>query len=240
MEQATLKLPIRLTPRRGAQAGLLALSAGMAAFAVYWIADEFRDSRSFIAEGAQGMDYWLNLLPPLVAAAFLAMCAFGILRSFLKLLPGSPYYHLALYPEGLVVQAPFRRRRFTWRELPTLETIEVKRTSKYGPRYQYFTIARAAAAGADRPREVLRVHADEYGGRKSKEDADALTAWLNALRERGLSDRLKNGDAIEIPEGFRRTATPLTPRLQQRPETPVGGAGASATGAERRPTVERR
>lgn len=240
MEQATLKLPIRLTPRRGAQAGLLVLSIGFAAFAVYWIADEFGESRRFIADGAQGLDYWLNLLPPLVAAAFLAMCALGAIRSFLKLLPGSPYYHFALYPEGVMVQAPFHRRRFTWEELPPFEIIEVKRSSKYGPRYQYFTIARATDPKSGRPRELLRVHADEYGGKKSKEDADALTDWLNALRERGASGRLKNGDAIEIPEGFRKSATPLTPRPQQRAETPVGGTQASPAKGQRRPTVERR
>ncbi len=237
MEQATLKLPIRLTPRRGAQAGLLLLSLAFGAFAVYWIDDEFGDARRFIDDGAQGLDYWLNLLPPLVAAAFLAMCAFGAIRSLLKLLPGSPYYHFALYPEGLLIQAPFRRRRFAWSELPAFETIEVKRTSKYGPRYQYFTVARAGDSTAGRPRELLRVHADEYGGKKSQEDADALTAWLNALRARGNDGRLKNGDAIEIPEAFRATATPLTPRQLQRGEVPVDDSSRSA---ERRPTVERR
>ncbi len=239
MEHATLKLPVRLVPRRGAQAGLLALSAGFAAFAVYWIGDEMGKSWRFAADGAEGLDYWLNLLPPLVAAAFLLMCAIGIVRSILKLLPGSPYYHLALYPEGLVIQAPFHRRRFAWGELPAFETIEVRRTSKYGPRYQHFTVARVAGTGEGRPRELLRIHADEYGGKKSQEDADALTAWLDALRERGSAGGLKNGDAIEIPQGFRKTATSLTPRLQQRAETPVGGAAKSGTRPERPSTVQR-
>ncbi len=233
MEHATLKLPIRLAPRRGQQAGLLVLSVGMGAFALYWIPQELGESRRFVADGAQGLDYLLNLLPPLVAGVFLVMCVVGILRSFLKLLPGSPFYHLALYPEGLVVQAPFRRHRFGWDEFAAFETIEVKRSGKYGPRYQYFTIARAA--GAQAPRELLRVHADEYGGKKSREDADTLTAWLNALRERGISGGLKNGDTIEIPEGFRQTATPLTPRLQQRTE----GVGAATHTPGRRPTIER-
>lgn len=236
MEQATLKLPIRLAPRRGMQAGLLALSVGMGAFALYWIPEELGESRRFVADGAQGLDYWLNLLPPLIAGIFLVMCAAGILRSFLKLLPGSPFYHLALYPEGLVVRAPFRRRRFGWNELAAFETIEVKRSGKYGPRYQYFTVARGAA-GADAARELLRVHADEYGGKKSQEDADTLTAWLNALRERGIGGFLKNGDAIEIPEGFRQTATPLTPRPQQRMEAAAGTA--QGAGPPRRSTVER-
>ena len=235
MEQATLKLPIRLVPRRGAQAGLLALSAGLAAFAVYWIGDALGESRRFIADGAGGFDYWLNLLPPLVAGIFLAMCVLGMIRSILKMLPASPYYHLALYPEGLVIRAPFRRRRFAWGELAAFETIEVRRSGKYGPRYQYFTVARAAA-DAGRPQELLRVHADEYGGKKSQEDADALTAWLNALRERGIAGKLKNGDAIEIPEGFRQTATPLTPRPQQRADT---AKTAQEPDPERRPTVER-
>lgn len=235
MEQATLKLPIRLAPRRGMQAGLLVLSAAMGAFALYWIPNEFGESQRFIADGAQGLDYWLNLLPPLIAGVFLVMCAIGILRSILKLLPGSPYYHLALYPEGFVIQAPFRRRRFAWGELAAFETIEVRRSGKYGPRYQYFTVARAIS-DAGRSQELARVHADEYGGKKSQEDADALTAWLNALRERGIAGKLKNGDAIEIPEGFRQTATPLTPRPQQRANT---AKTAQEPDPERRPTVER-
>ncbi|HNB27764.1 MAG TPA: hypothetical protein PLR41_12435 [Alphaproteobacteria bacterium] len=234
MEQATLKLPIRLVPRRGAQAGLLALSAGLAAFAVYWIGDALGESRRFIADGAGGFDYWLNLLPPLVAGIFLAMCVLGMIRSILKMLPASPYYHLALYPEGLVVQAPFRRRRFAWGELPAFETIEVVRRSKYGRRYTYFTVARAADESG-RMRELLRVHADEYGAKKSQEDADALTAWLNALHARGVNDRLKNGEAIEIPAQFRAVATPLTPRLRQGPDAP----GQAAARSERPPTVQR-
>ncbi len=235
MEQATHKLPIRLAPRRGMQAGRLLPAAGLAVFALYWIADEFGQSQRFIADGAQGTDYWLSFLPPLVAAGFLLLCALDILRSILKLLPDSPFYHLALYPEGLVVQAPFRRRRFAWGELPAFETIEVKRHSKYGARFRYFTVARAAAAGG-RSGELLRVDADEYGGKKSQEDADALTAWLNALRERGIAGKLKNGDAIEIPEGFRQTATPLTPRPQQHADT---ARTAQEPDPQRRPTVER-
>ena len=236
MEQATLKLPIRLAPRRGMQAGLLLLSVAMGAFALYWIPREFGESQRFVADGARGLDYLLNLLPPLIAGAFLMMCAMGIFRSILKLLPGSPYYHLALYPEGLVIRAPFRRRRFGWNEIAAFETIEVKRSGKYGPRYQYFTVARAAA-DAGRSQELLRVHADEYGGKKGQEDADTLTAWLNALRQRGIGGGLKNGDAIEIPEGFRQTATPLTPRPQQRAE--AAAAAVPGPGADRRPTVER-
>ena len=67
-----------------------------------------------------------------------------------------------------------------------------------------------AARGASYGREVVRIYAQEYGRRKSQVDADALTEWLNALREQALNKSLGANEIVAIPEPFQTTVMSIS------------------------------
>jgi hypothetical protein len=151
------------------------------------------------------------------------------------MLPGSPYYHLKIDSEGILIRSLFKRQRFAWRALPEFDTLERRRRSKNGVRIEWYTVAMESLPpepgmkpGDVRQREVLRIFADEYGAKNGQQDATDLAAWLNRLRELALDRRLSPAQEVDLPEGFRANAL---------------GAGASASGprqAQHTPTVVRR
>lgn len=213
MNQPESRLPIRLLPRKRGQIPKLPFSGFFLGFAIFWTAMAAGMTGRADFDDAQGPELWLSRKFPLFGVPFMLVGAVGIARAVLKMLPGSPYYHLEIGAEGLLLRSLFRQQRFAWRDLPPFDTLERRRNTKNGVRIEHYTVAMQSAApepgaksGATDQREVLRIFADEYGANNGAQDAAELATWLNRLRELALDRRLTAGEQVEVPEGFRASA----------------------------------
>ena len=235
MDQATLRLPIRLLPRKGHQIGLIAFFGFFLGFSLFWMAG---------ASGIVDLDDGAIHIPPpggwasatfgLFGLPFAAVGLSGIAGAVLRMLPNSPYYHLEINADGLLVQSLFKQTRHAWRDLPAFEMLEHKRRTKNGTRVSWYTVAMEGAPlepgmerGASHQREVIRIDADGYGAKNGEQDAADLAAWLNQLREMARDKQLAPDEAVEVPEGFRSNAIPAiasgSGSTHARPQTVVRG-----------------
>ena len=248
MVQSAWKLPIRLVPRKGQQVGMLLFFTFFGGFAVFWMAGAARilDMDNMTVSWPQQSGDWIDNLFPLFGLPFLAVGLGGIVVSLMKMRPDSPNFHLQLHSEGLVIKSLFKLQRYDWSKLPAFETIKVERRTKNGKRTSYYTVASEnmpslpdAPRSASYSREVLRIMADEYGARNGKDDADALTDWLNQLRELARDGRLGANEVINVPEPFQATAISVA----AAPRGPIIGNSApviqSGNRVQRPPTVDR-
>jgi hypothetical protein len=224
-----LQLPIRLLPRRGHQVLQMAGFGFFLGFAIFWMAG---------AAGILDLDEGAVHIPPpggwaansfaLFGLPFAAGGLCGIVVAVLNMLPGSPYYHLEINGDGVLIRSLFKQKRYAWYELPTFETLEQRRRTKSGTRTSWYTVAMESAplepgleAGATHHREVLRIDADEYGAKNGQQDAADLTAWLNTLRQVARDKRLGPSEMVEVPAGFSANAISAQPRLGTAKRTPT-------------------
>jgi hypothetical protein len=247
MDQTTRQLPIRIVPRKGQQIGMLLFFGFFLGFSIFWMAG---------ASGIVDLDNGTIHIPPpggwaasafgLFGLPFAAVGVCGIAGAVLKMLPGSPYFHLVVSSQGVLVRSLFRQRHYNWRELPPFETLTVERRTKSGKKISHYAVAMEGAdAPANAPRnashqrEVLRIRADDYGADSSMKDAEAMAAWFNQLRDLAREDRLDANESVEVPEGFRATSL----NVAAAPESALAGQAAPAIQHAdrnpRRPTVER-
>jgi hypothetical protein len=133
----------------------------------------------------------------------------GIGRSILKMQPGSPYYHLQVDADGLMIRSLFKQRRHAWRDLPAFETLKVRHSTKSGVTIFWYTVAMESLPpkpnmppGSTYQREVLRILADEYGASDGEKDAGDLAGWLNGLRQLAIDQRLMPNAQVGVPAGF--------------------------------------
>jgi len=247
MVQSAWKLPIRLVPRKGQQVGMLLFFIFFGGFAIFWMAGAagILDMDNMTISWPQSGD-WIGNLFPLFGLPFLAVGLGGIVVSLMKMRPNSPNFHLQIHGEGLVVKSLFKLRRYDWSKLPPFETIKVERRTKNGKSISFYTVATEnvpslpdAPGSASHAREVLRVLADEYGAKNGKDDADALTAWFNQLRDMARDGRLSANEVVNVPEPFQETAISVA----AEPRSALAGRTSpviqSGNRAQRPPTVDR-
>jgi hypothetical protein len=225
------RLPIRLLPRRRAQIPAILVFGFFLGFALFWMGG---------ASGILDLDDGTVRFPPpggwaassfaLFGLPFAAFGFAGIIGAVLKLLPGSPYYHLEINSDGVLIRSLFRRRHHAWSALPPFETLEQRRRTKNGTRVTWYAVAMESAPAEPgtrshtiHQREVLRIDADEYGAKNGQQDAADLAAWLNRLRDMALEERLSANERVEVPAGFIANATvaPHAPGAAKRSPTVV-------------------
>lgn len=244
MSEGAQRLPIRLVPRKGQQIGMLIFFAVFFGFSVFWMAAAagVLDLNNGTISWPRPGD-WIGNLFPLFGLPFAFVGLSGMAAALMKMRPNSPNFHLQLHGQGLLIKYLFKLRQHDWSALPRFETIRVERRTKNGKRISHYTVATETMPadgprGSTHQREVVRILADEYGARNGKDDADALTAWLNHLRDLARDRQLDENAMVEVPEGFRATAISVA-------EGPAPLAGRSApviqagNRTQRRPTVDR-
>jgi hypothetical protein len=222
-----LLLPIRLLPRKGQQLGLIAFFGFFVGFSLFWMAG---------ASGILDLDNGTIYIPPpggwggatfgLFGLPFAFVGACGLAAALLRMLPDSPYYHIEINADGLLVRSLFKQTRYAWRDLPAFETLEHKRRTKNGTRISWYAVAMEGAPlesgmarGASHQREVLRIDADGYGANNGEQDAADLAAWLNHLRDLARDKQLSPSEIVEVPEGFAGNAiTVAAAKLSSRAE----------------------
>lgn len=233
----TLMLPIRLVPRRNQQFGLLLFFAVFFIFALVWMAG---------ASGVLDLDSGEVRLPPPGNWPELAFALFGLpfaligiggmATAGLKMRRHSPHFHIAIDDQGITVKKPFELRHFAWNRLPPFETIRVERRTKSGYRISHCTVAVQALPDSGR-REMLRIRAYDYGAKNTEEDAQALTTWLNALRDLANDRRLRTGSEVQVPAPFGDTAIAIGQPAATA--APIAAARPPNRGLAHQPTVDR-
>ncbi len=216
MDQASLRLPIRLLPRKGHQLGLILFFGVFLGFSLFWMGG---------ASGILDLDGGAIRIPPpggwpsaafgLFGIPFAVVGACGIAGALLRMLPNSPYYHLQISADGLLIRSLFKQVRHAWRDLPPFETLERRRRTKNGTSISWYAVAMEGAPlepgmerGSSHQREVVRIHADLYGAKNGEQDAKDLAAWFNQLRDLARDRQLAPDEAVEVPEGFHHNAIP--------------------------------
>lgn len=230
MDEHSVRLPIRLLPRKREQIVPMVFFGIFLGFSIFWTvtATVMISRANFSAEDAP--EFLLGRLFPFFGIPFMLVGAGGIGRSILKMRPGSPYYHLQLDADGLAIRSLFKQKRYAWRDLPAFETLKVRHTTKSGVVILWYTVAMQSLPpkpnmprGSTYQREVLRILADEYGARSGEQDAVDLAGWLNGLRQLAIDQRLTPNAQVGVPTGFIANAI-----------------NAPAIGAVHTPTVVRR
>jgi hypothetical protein len=182
MDQVGETLPIRLLPRKRGQMIPIIFFGIFLGFAVFWttMAATMTGKASFGDAGTP--EFWLSKLFPFFGLPFILIGAGGIGRAILKMLPGSPYYHLEIDANGLMIRTPFKQRRYAWRELPEFDTLERRRNTKNGVRIDWYTVVMESLPpkpgmpdGSSYQREVLRIFADEYGAKNGQQERPPRT-----------------------------------------------------------------
>jgi hypothetical protein len=209
MEQTSFSLPIRLLPRKGSQLFLIAFFIFFTGFAVVWIS--VAASFTWFAESGLGDRIWIVNLIPLFGFIFLGVGAVGLLRAIAKLLPGSPYHHLEVSSEGLLIRTLRRKQHFAWSQLSRFDVSVRERHDNDGDKhYDHYVVAVPAADAAKLSdererynRAVLRIDADEFGADDASADAADLSSWFNTLRESAVNRRLATHEEVSVPPGFR-------------------------------------
>ena len=213
MDQVSLQLPIRLIPHKGGQIGQLLLGVFMIGFSIFWMGgalEVFDLNYGFI----RPLTWQLIQERPMALFGLIvtAVGLYSLVRAILRMLPDSPYDHILIFSDGLVIRRFFSQRKFAWRDLPEFQTIEVVKKGKTGTIHHYTVAVTSEAPPLGGPRhasygrEVVRIFAQEYGRRKSETDANALTDWLNTLREQAAEKGLGANAIIAIPDPFQTTA----------------------------------
>jgi hypothetical protein len=223
------RLPIRLLPRKRGQIGRIIVFGIFLGFAIFWTTMAATMIGKADFSDPQSPEFWLGKFFPFFGVPFMLIGAGGIAGALLKMLRGSPYCHLEIGSEGLLIRALFKQKRYAWRELPAFETLERRRRTKSGVSIQWYTVAMenlppkaGMEPGASYQREVLRIFADEYGAKNGQQDAVDLAAWLNHLRRLALDKQLAPNELVEVPPGFiaNAVATPY-PLGAQTDRTPT-------------------
>jgi hypothetical protein len=204
-----MRLPIRLVPRKDAQIRPLLLYPMFFLIAGFWI---------FLAGSEEPPTFGLppladpqiQALFPWFGAAFALVGAGGMAMAVLKMLPGSPLFHVELAADGLTIRRWIRRRYFSWRNVPAFAPMQVERSVKGGIRIDHYTVA-MERDGTGVPREVLHIAAGEFGAADAARDATDLASWMNALRTLALEHRLANA-VIDVPDGFQSSVRQMTSR----------------------------
>lgn len=209
MPESGFTLPIRLVPRKRSQ--IMPLFAFCFAFVIVTLM-ALLTSDSSIPMRINGETVTQSLGRSLIAALLMCgslFCLGGIVAATAKLLPRSPFFHIALSSDGVTLPRWFFRQTLAWRDAPEFDTLQVETSSKRGTRINHYTVAMrpetppAGETGRGSYMvEALRISANEYGAENEEQDAKLLAAWLNTLRKLALDGKLGAHAAVEAPEAF--------------------------------------
>ena len=136
------RLPVRLLPRRGAQIPQILGFGFFFGFALFWMAgaagilDPNEGTITFPPPGG-----WAENAFALIGLPIALGGLGGIIVAILKMLPASPYYHLEINADGLLIRSLFRQRRYAWRDVPAFDTLEQRTKTKNGTRVSWYTVA---------------------------------------------------------------------------------------------------
>lgn len=227
MEQASVTLPARLLPRKSALIFLLCFFTFFFAFAVFWTIMVADTSVPFSFNDVPVTDPKWRALAPLWGIPFILVGLGGVVCTIPKMLPGSPYFHVDLSPDGILVRGLFKQQNLAWRDIYSITFDEQEGDESTS----YYVVVLGYSALPAKRREEVRIPMDQYGTKNKKDGAIELAAWLERFRDLATRNELNTAAQFDVPSGFARYVVTL-------PAT--GNSVAGTAPAERTPTVVRR
>jgi hypothetical protein len=193
LSRTPIYLPVRIVPARRAQYFLIALQVLGLGILGYTIARQFTGDWQVRATQSPII---FGLFTAFLVLAVLAVLS-TLAAALLRLVPESPYFHVALTWESIAVRSVFRTRRFAWSELGRFTVVTA-------PNDNEINLIVAAAPGdeagirsdKDRYRRArFRLRSDPYC---NPTDAELLARWLNEIRS-AVAGRLPADVAFFAP-----------------------------------------
>jgi hypothetical protein len=223
MDHTTLRLPVRLVPRKGGQIFPILFFGFFFLFSIFWITL----TASAVVSGApiQGDEIFQKYpyLFPLGGLPFLLVGIGGVGLAVIKLLPGAPYYHVQLAADGITICKPCKTRRFAWSEIsPFAVSVRITR-NKNGSTTTYWVVALPAADTARLEveserysRSIVQIDSGQYA-RGKEAAASVLSDWLSQIRAEAVEHPGRLPDIVALPPDFRGRAIEVGPAATGAP-----------------------
>lgn len=236
MDETSMRLPIRLLPRRGSQVFRILFFAFFFGFSIFWIVT----AATLLARAPTGNDPFpgFHYVFPLFGLPFMIVGAIGLFSAVMKLLPASPYYYVEIAPAGIAVRKAWTMRRFAWSEISPFDVAVKVRRTKGGKVTTYWVVAQRAAdavpATTDNERynrSVLQIDAGEYGSGGAETAASALVDWLSRIRTDAIEHPSRLTGGVVVPPDLRVRPMKVAPALS--------GAASTVSAPRRSGVVER-
>jgi len=217
-------LPVRLVPRRGQAVFRLVFMVIWCGFLVFWafaFLPDFISTNGPLSLRGLTVEHLILLVPVLMFCVGI----FGVVRSIMAALPGSPYVYLEFAQDSLTWRDFSAERKIAWSEIRQFSLFQ----EKSGKSHKW--VLRADGVSADRGIEtLLKIELGKFlsafGG---KSEAEHVAAWFNGLLTVVNAGRLPA--TLRFPES-------LAYGRVQRHGKPRSGSTV-ATSSRRKSVIER-
>jgi hypothetical protein len=227
MDDVMMKLPLRMMPRKlGAvlKSGFFIFFFG---FSVFWtiMATTGVMSGGMENEPFPGFRYAF----PAFGIPFMLIGLIGLSSGLMKLLPGSPYWHVEITPQSIRVRRGFKLQQFAWSEISPLGISVKTRSTKGGKVTTHWVVALRKAdesfladEKARYNRSVLQINAGEYTHDKAEDAAAAMVDWLNGIRAEAIDRPGRAATTTAVPPDFRGAVREIGAAPGRLSATPAG------------------
>ncbi len=224
MDDIIVKLPLRLMPRKFGAVMLCFFFLFFFSFSVFWT---FMAAMGVMTGGMEDEPFpGFRYAFPAFGIPFMVIGFVGLATALMKLLPGSPYFHVEIAAQGITVRHGLKVRQFAWPEISPFGVAVKTRSTKGGKVTTHWVVA---LRGGDEPRlhddkerynrSVLQIDAGQYGQGKAEDAAVALMDWLNGIRAEAI-DRPARVGSTAVPPDFRGTVREIGGRTDRMPPPP--------------------
>jgi hypothetical protein len=226
MDDVTMKLPLRLVPRKGGAIFLCCFFLFFFGFSVFWT---IMAAMGVMTGGMEDEPFpGFRFAFPAFGIPFMLIGFFGLAFAISKLLPGSPYYHVELSAQGIKVRRAWKTEQFAWSAISPFGISVRTRSTKGGKVTTHWVVALRAGEANDladetarSKRSVLQIDAGQYGSAKADEAAAAMVEWLNGIRAEAIERPGRAATTTAVPPDFRGAARPIGTGTGHMPATPA-------------------
>jgi hypothetical protein len=211
MDDIMMKLPLRLVPRKLGAVLLGCFFLFFFGFSVFWT---IMAATGVMTGGMENEPFpGFRYAFPAFGLPFMLVGFCGVSFAIMKLLPGSPYYHVELSAQGLTSRRIWKIQRFAWSEIsPFAVSIRTKST-KGGKVTTYWVVALRAGDASFLANEkerynrsVVQIDAGEYCSDQAEDAAPVLVDWLNGIRAEAIDRPGRAPATVAVPPDFRGAA----------------------------------
>jgi hypothetical protein len=226
MDDVMLKLPLRLAPRKFGAILLCFFFLFFFGFSVVWT---IMAATGVMTGGMEGEPFpGFRYAFPAFGIPFMVIGLVGLSVALMKLLPGSPYYHVEIAPQGIKVRRAWKVRQFAWSEISPFGISVKTRSTKGGKITTYWVVALRTSDQsflADEKqrynRSVVRIDAGEYAHGKAEDASAALMDWLNRIRTDAIDRPGRAPASTAVPPDFRGAVREIAVAAGRLPATPA-------------------
>jgi hypothetical protein len=222
-----MKLPLRLIPRKLGAVFLCFFFLFFFGFSMFWTV---MAATGVMTGGMENEPFpGFRYAFPAFGIPFMVIGFVGLSTALMKLLPGSPYWHVEIAPQGIKVRRGLKVRQFAWSEISPFGISVKTRSTKGGKVTTHWVVALhksdesfLADEKARYNRSVLQINAGEYTQEEVEDAAVALMDWLNGTRTEAIDRLGRAATTTAVPPEFRGAVREIGVTPGRMPATPAG------------------